>query len=206
MKSPEHWTSHSVPGIRFQQTAVQSSWTVENTVRWFKAALVLDVDSGVEGIVVEKPISHSKLQSISPSKTSRSQTSVHWLFVAVTVGVTVGVTVDMAVDVADSVVMRAVEPISWHQTSQSEETPSQIAVQSPLVTVTAACRLARIGLPVTLVALTVHIRLMRPKTTDLVTSILPTVIRRMDAKKDVRVVYWSLSDDMGCSDGSRAML
>ena len=171
---------------------------------------MLDVDSGMEGIVVEKPISHSKLQSISPSKTSRSQTSVHWLFVvvtvAVTMGVTVGVTVDMDVDVADIVVMRAVEPISWHQTSQSEVTASQIAVQSPLVTVTAACLLARIGLPVTFVALTVYARLMRPKTTDLVTSILATVIRRMDAKKDVQVEYWSLSDDMGCRDGQRAML
>lgn len=39
-KSDEHWTLHSVPGIRSQQTTVQSPSVVENAVRWFKAAFV----------------------------------------------------------------------------------------------------------------------------------------------------------------------
>ena len=56
-------------------------------------------------------------------------------------------------------------------------TSQQTAVQPSLVTVTVAndCPLARAGLPVTLVALAVLIRLTRPtrpKTTDLVTRIL----------------------------------
>lgn len=58
-------------------------------------------------------------------------------------------------------------------------------MQPLLVTVTVACRLARTGLLVALVALAVHPRLTRPMTTDLVTSILPTVMRLMDAKKNV---------------------
>ena len=65
---------------------------------------------------------------------------------------------------------------------------SQTAVQPFLMTVTTACRLARSGLPFILVALTMHTRLARLMTTDLVTSILPTVMRLMDAEKDVRRV------------------
>lgn len=64
----------------------------------------------------------------------------------------------------------------------------QIAVQPSLVTVTTACRLARTGLPVASMALIVHTRLTRPKTTDLVTRISPKVMRLMDAKKNVQVV------------------
>ena len=59
-------------------------------------------------------------------------------------------------------------------------TSQQTAMQPSLVTVTVAigCRLARAGLPVTLVALAVLTRLTRPtrpKTTDLATRILLTV-------------------------------
>lgn len=65
----------------------------------------------------------------------------------------------------------------------------QTAVQPLLVTVTTACRLARTGLPIALVALTVHTRPTRPKTTDLVIRMMPTVMTLMDGKKNVRVVY-----------------
>ena len=67
LKSEEHWTSHSVPGIKSQQTAVQSSWTADTTVRWCKAT----------GIAVEKSASHEKLQSMSPSASLTEQVSWH---------------------------------------------------------------------------------------------------------------------------------
>ncbi len=69
------------------------------------------------------------------------------------------------------------------------ERSTQTAVQPSVVTVTTVCLLARTGLPVALVALTVYSRLKRPKTTDLVIRILPMVMTLMYGKKDVQVVY-----------------
>lgn len=99
LKSEEHWTSHSVPGIKSQQTAVQSSWTADTTVRWCKAT----------GIAVEKSASHEKLQSMSPSASLTEQVSWHapvladttddLVKVALAFDVTVDVTVDLKVDV-----------------------------------------------------------------------------------------------------------
>lgn len=169
LKSDEHWTSHSVPGIRSQQMAVQSPSTAETTARWFTAALAFDVT------------------------------------------VFISVDVEINVDVAGIDVGKSVSHEAPHDVAMAPKKPvtsSQMAVQPPLttVTVTNSCRLARTGLPATLVAVTVHTRLTRPKTTDLVIRILPMVMRLMDAKKNVQVLYWSLGDDMGCSSGRRAML
>lgn len=99
LKSEEHWISHSVPGIKSQQTAVQSSRTADTTVLGCKAT----------GIAVEKSKSHEKLQSKSPSASLTEQVSWHapvlantddrWVKVALAFDVTVDVTMDLKVDV-----------------------------------------------------------------------------------------------------------
>lgn len=80
MKSDEHWTSHSVPGIRSQQIAVQSPLVTVATVRFSKAASVVGVTVGVDidvvGIDVTESPPHSKPQSISPSSSLTRQTAL----------------------------------------------------------------------------------------------------------------------------------
>ena len=104
-KSNEHWTSHSVPGIRSQQMAVQSPSTAETTVLWCKRV------SGVyvTNIGVEKSASHDQAQSKSPSASLIEQISwqapleadmtVRWFRAALGFDVTVDMTVDVVVDV-----------------------------------------------------------------------------------------------------------
>lgn len=48
-KSDLHWTSHSVPGIKSQQRAVQSPLVIV-TLRCFKAALSFSVAMGVDDV------------------------------------------------------------------------------------------------------------------------------------------------------------
>lgn len=66
LNSDEHRTSHSVPGIRSQQIAVQSPLVAETTVRRFKAALASAV-AVVEDVEVSKLKKQEKTQSISLS-------------------------------------------------------------------------------------------------------------------------------------------
>lgn len=206
MKSDEHWTSHSVPGIRSQQTAVQSPLVVVNTARCLKAAS-LDV-VGIDVEESDQSPSQVILQSSSPSSSSIEQTvvqppsamdiSICWSKAAldVTVDITVDVEVNVGVGVGvetmivekppSQVTSHAVLPGGGRGPSSSlRNMLEQTAVQPLLVTVTSACRLAMTGLPFALVALAVHTRLTRPKTTDLVTSILAMLMRLVDAKKNV---------------------
>lgn len=219
LKSSKHLMSHSVPGIKSQQTTVQSPSTVVNIDRLLKATSDVDVESatwdvGVAGIREEKPTSHSKVQSKSLSSSSIMQISWQAPSVApveVTgvrctkppsvVVVTVTITVEDSVDVgvAGKLVLKPPSQKTSHSTPWPRSKLGrllQTAVQPLLVIVTTDSRLARIGLPVTWVALTVHTRLTRPKTTDLVIRILPTVVKLMDDKKNVWIVYLSLSDVM----------
>lgn len=104
-ESDEHWTSHSVPGIRSQQMAVQSPSTAETTVRWCKGAFVIDV----AGISVEKSASHDQPQSKSLSASLMEQvswqapleaeTTVRRFRAVLVFGITVDMTVDVVVDV-----------------------------------------------------------------------------------------------------------
>lgn len=126
------------------------------------------------------------------------------LVVDALIDVTVVTTMEVEVEVDMGVAGILVEKPPEQWTSHSVPTPFtslegsiQTAVQPLLVTVTVACRLARTGLPMALVAFTVDTRLTSPKTTDLLTRILSTFMRLMDAMKYVQVVYWSVSNDMG---------
>lgn len=210
MKSDEHWTSHSVPGIRSQQTAVQSPLVVVNTARCLKAAS-LDV-VGIDVEESDQSPSQVILQSSSPSSSSIEQTvvqppsamdiSIRWskaaldvtVDITVDVEVNVGVGVGVSVGVETMIVEKPPSQVTSHAvlpgggrgpSSSLRNMLEQTAVQPLLVTVTSACRLAMTGLPFALVAWAVHTRLTRPKTTDLVTSILAMVMRLVDAEKNV---------------------
>ena len=159
MESDEHCTSHSVlPGFSSQQTALQSP-SVATSVRGIMAALAI-------GSIVD-------------------------VDVEVAIDITQGVDIGVGVDVAGIDVEKPPLQERSHSTVPSPRMLArsvQTAVQPPLVTVTTVCLLARTGLSVTLLALTVHSRPMRLKTTDFVIRILPMAMTLMEGKKNVQVV------------------
>ena len=143
--------------------------------------------------------SSSKSISQWTSMSSKSiEVTVRGAKAALVIVVTVDVLVDVAIDITqgvegvDVVSNELVKPPSQKMSHSvppprfTLERSTQTAVQPSAVTVTAVCLLARTGLPVALVALTVHSRPMRLKTTDLVIRILPMVMTLVDGKKDVQ--------------------
>ncbi len=169
LKSDEHWTSHSVlPGFRSQQRALQSPPLAETSVRGFNAGSMVVVIVVTIDVSVDVDVDVSVVVEYSITQGERS------------------------VDVASNDVVEPPSQKMSHSVPPPRfmlERSTQTAVQPSVVTVTTACLLARTGLPVALVALTVYSRPMRPKTTDLVIRILPMVMTLMDGKKDVQVVY-----------------